>query len=464
VPVGPGPVENPRLAIGRPEGTALMRGEAFSTARKEAEPFQADEARTALIRRKLANPSIQRLFPWWWWCCDDPSICFTVKQGGTTVLKENPATDTRWCFEEGQSVTLVAGPSAVTTCEPPPPPDDGFLWIRVGNTLVSTISEGYADGNSGFFNSDMAFWADLDIYGEFAAGVGYYQVNAGQWAGDPARGGTAPGSSAPITPDLYNTVVIWHRTTTNAVTFDQVKMGPFNHGGLTGLYATQEQRDSAPAPWPPLPAHNPGDVVVWAYNGRKVYTDASSLIGGALNGGVTLSVDAYDAAFSPVALVANPDDHLTLEIDDTSTLTTGHINSVRVFNADNSPVNSTGTGNCPAYEIHPGGYVVLNVTVKDDYEHIGYYVVSPEFGHANIGSTVPGERDYQPAALFPGSPYKAPNTGQKAFGGGTEDIYFYPQESCCYDFRLYAWKRVTNGTNSPGQYTADFWTVLIKIV
>jgi hypothetical protein len=259
-------------------------------------------------------------------------------------------------------------------------------------------------------------------------------------------------------------VIIWHKTTTNAVTFDSVKMGPFNHGGLNGLYATQEQRDSAPAPWPALPAHNPGDVVVWAYNGRKVNADASSLIGGANSGGVTLSVTAFDNAFSPIALIANPDDHLTLEVDDSGAVTTGHINSVRVFNPDNTEVFSTGTGNCPAYQIHEGGYVVLNVTVKDDNEHIGFYLISPEFGHATIGTTSPGERAYQPPAVFPGLPYKAPNTALKSFGGGTEDIHFYPTESCCYDFRLYVWKRVTNGSDSPSEYTADFWTVLIKIV
>ena len=43
-------------------------------------------------RRKLANPAIRRIFPWWWWCCDDPNICFTVTQGGNTVLNEDPAT------------------------------------------------------------------------------------------------------------------------------------------------------------------------------------------------------------------------------------------------------------------------------------------------------------------------------------------------------------------------------------
>ena len=462
-PVGPGPVENLALGLSRPESKALIRGEAFPTARKAQERFAPDNTRTDLISRKLANPAIQRAFPWWWWCCDDPSICFTVTQAGNTVLKENPATDTRWCFEEGQSVVLVAGGPVVTTCTPPPPPDEGFLWIRVGDTYINAIHDGYADGNFNHPASDMAFWDGLDIYGSFEGGVGYYQLNAGQWTGDPARGGIGPGSSPQITPDLYNVVVILHQAT-NTVTVDTVKMGPFDHGGLTGLYATQEQRDAAPAPWPPFPAHLPGDFNVWGYDGLKVAADASSLIGGALSGGVTLSVTAFDGAFNPVALVANPADHLTLEIDDTSTNTTGHINSVHVYDADNSPVSSTGTGDCPAFQIHAGGYVVLNVTVKDDNEHIGYYLISPEFGHASIGTTSPPERDYQPPAIFPGLPYKAPNTALKSFGGGTENITFTPTESCCYDFRLYAWKRVTNGSVSPSEYTADFWTVLIKLI
>jgi hypothetical protein len=464
VPVGPGPVENPRLALSRPDQKMMARGEAFSFARKAEERFEPDEARTSLITRKLANPAIRRLFPWWWWCCDDPNICFTVTQGGNTILDENPATDTRWCFGANQSVTLVGSGQVVTACDPPPPPLQGFLWTRVGDTLVADIHDGYADGNTGHPASDMAFWNGLNIYGEFAPGtVGYYQVDAGQWTGNPARGGSPPVSSTPITADLYNTVVIWH-TASSTVTFHQVKMGPFSNGGLTGLYATQDQRISAPAPWPPFPPHVAADIIVWAYNGLKVSTDASSLIGGATNGGVTLSVTGYDAAFSPVALTPNPDDHLTLEIDNSSAITIGHINGLTVHDNNNMVVNSTGTGNCPAYEIHPGGYVVLDVTVKDDNEHIAHYLISPEFGHATIGTTTPGERDYQPPAMFPGAPYKAPNTALKSFGGGTEDIYFYPTESCCYDFRLYVAKRVTNGSGSPGEYTADFWTVLIKLI
>jgi hypothetical protein len=464
VPVGPGPVENARLALGRPESVALARGEAFATARRAEERFEADPTRTNLISRKLANPAIRRLFPWWWWCCDDPNICFTVRQNGNVVLDENPETDTRWCFEENQSVTLVAGGPVVTTCPPTQPPLQGFLWTRVGNTVVSTIHQGYADGNTGAAASDLAFWDGLDIYGEFAPGtVAYYQLVAGQWTGDPARGGTMPTSSASITPDLYNTVLIWHQAT-NTVTFHQVKMGPFSHNGLTGLYATQDARVAAPVPWPAFPPHVAGDVIVWAYNGLKVSTDASSLIGGAGVGGVTLSVNGYNAAFASVALTPNPDDHLTLEIDNHGTVTTAHINAVHVYDNNNVEVTSTGTQNCPAYEIHPGGYVVLDVTVQDTDEHLESYRISPEFGHASFGSTTPGERDYQPPATFPPSPYKAPNTALKSFGGGTEDIYFHPMLSCCYDFRLYVSKRVTNGSGSPGEYTGDFWTVMIKVI
>lgn len=464
VPVGPGPVENFGLALSRPETSVLARGEAFATARKSVERFEADEDRTALVRRKLSSPAIRELFPWWWWCCDDPNICFSATQDGHTVVLENPATDTRWCFEEGQSVTLVANKQAITACPPPHGLKDGFLWIRVGDTLVSEIHEGYADGS--FYPSrDLAFWAGLDIYGAFPSSVFYYQLDAEPWAGDPARGGSASGSSASIKPSLSNTVVIWHRTTTNAVTFDAVQMGPFDLGGLTGLYATQEHRDGAPAPWPPLPAHNPGDVVVWGFNGRVVDAEASSLIGGATSGAVTLSVTGFDGLFNPVALASNPDDHLTLLVDDSAALTTARINSLRVFNPGAVEVFPTGTGSCPSYEIELGGYVVVNVTVADANEHIEDYGVTPDFGHGSIGTTVPGTRNYgDPPASFPFGYANPPDTAHKAFGGGTEDFTFTPLESCCYDFRLGVAKRVTNGTGSPGGYTADFWTATIKIV
>src|SRR4051794_36993567 len=116
IPVGPGPVEKLRLPLSRPDGKALARGEAFCSQRRLEERFAPDEARTALIKRKLSSESIRRVFPWWWWCCDDPNICFSATQGGNTILDEDPATDTRWCFAEGQSVVLVASGQVFTTC------------------------------------------------------------------------------------------------------------------------------------------------------------------------------------------------------------------------------------------------------------------------------------------------------------------------------------------------------------
>jgi hypothetical protein len=469
VPVGPGPVEKSfKLPVSRPPSKDLARGEAFATPLKAETRFEADQSRTALISQKLSNPVIRQLFPWHWWCCDDPNICFTVTQGANTVLDEDPVTDTRWCFEEDQPVTLVAHEPVVTRCPGHPPPATGFVWTTVGTTGVNHIHSGYYDGAAGTAQSDMAFYSGLNIFGEFslAAGVRYYQLIAGRWGGDPARpGATPPAISAAIMPDLTVPAIVLH--TDGTVDFVSVFMGPVTHGARAGLYATQEGRASAPAPdWPPIPAFNAaaGDAVFWSFNGLKVSTSASSLIAGSLTGAVTLSMAAYDSGFNPITLPANTDDHLTLEIDNTP-LTTAHINDVKVYeNAAHGSVEvfSTGTGDCREYQIHAGGQVKLDVTVTDNQEHLERYGVSPEFGHGS-GTAWIGERDYQPGFFLP-PPYRSPDPGHKAFGGGSEIIEYTPTVSCCYDFRLHVAKRVTNGYGEPGAYTADFWTVLIKIL
>jgi hypothetical protein len=468
VPVGPGPVEKGfSLRLSRPPSKDLARGEAFNTPLKADARFEPDQGRTSLISQKLSNPLIRRLFPWHWWCCDDPNICFTVTQGANTVLDEDPATDTRWCYEENQPVTLVAHDPVITRCPGGSQPATGFVWTRVGTTIVNQIHDGYADGSPGAPQSDLAFNDGLQIFGEFApaAGVRYYQLDAGQWSGDPARGGSPPAISPAVLPDLTVPAIVLHNDGT--VDFVSVFMGPVNHGGLTGVYATQEGREAAPAPdWPPIPAFNAaaGDVLFWSYNGLKVWTGASSLVGGSVTGGVTLSMTAYDSGFNPIAMPPNTDDHLTLEIDNTP-LTTTHINDVKVYeNAAHggAEVFSTGTGDCREYQIHMGGKVALDVTVTDNEEHLERYWITPEFGHGS-GTTAVGERDYQPGFFLP-LPYKSPDTARKAFGGGNEIIEYTPAESCCYDFRLHVAKRVTNGYGEPGAYTADFWTVLIKIL
>ncbi len=94
-----------------------MRGQGFGIASSEA--FAPDAERTQLIASKFSNARIRELFPWWWWCCDDPNIVFSVTQNGNVILNENPATSTRWCFEDGSSVSLVGirtpAPCAIRT-------------------------------------------------------------------------------------------------------------------------------------------------------------------------------------------------------------------------------------------------------------------------------------------------------------------------------------------------------------
>src|SRR5262249_40466855 len=116
VPVGPGPVEGLRstVALARPAIEDLVRGQAFASAHRGE--FAPDLARTQLIKRRLADPGVRALFPWWWWCCDNPNITFTVTQGGTTILDENPATETRWCFPDNSTVVLVGNAQTIGHC------------------------------------------------------------------------------------------------------------------------------------------------------------------------------------------------------------------------------------------------------------------------------------------------------------------------------------------------------------
>jgi hypothetical protein len=466
-PVGPGPVENisQGLALIRPSGKELIRGQGFATARSIDFQFGPDEKRTALIQRKLANPKLRAIFPWWWWCCDDPNIVFSVNQGANSILDENPATDTRWCLEDDSFVTLVVNDSAVTVCPPDPQPESGFAWTRVGNITVDHIHQGYADGFAGTDSSDLAFAGTLDIYGQFAPGtpVSYYQVEAGQWSGNPARGGTAPASSSPLGVDLYNYLFIYDASF-SLVFAGQIKMGPFTQGGLTDLYATEQSRRGAPTgtgldPLPPLPA---GGFELWAYQGLKVSTGAGNLVMGSL-GAVDLTLSGYDNAFNPAALA--PDAPLTLTIDNQG-LTTMHINGITAYKSDGSlaPLESSATTDCPAYVIGPGGYVTIDVTAKDNNGHIFEYQVDAEWGHGHSATvTPPSTRGYVVnTSPFPIS-VSAPNLAQKSFVGGNEVMTYYPTTNCCYEFRIRAGKRVTQGYTYPGLGDFDFQTISLKI-
>jgi hypothetical protein len=448
----------------RPEGRALIRGQGFPGATGQAKP---DAARTALLQRKLADARLREVFPRWWWCCDDPNLVFSATQNGVTIVNENPATETRWCLPSGSSVTLVAGRGAITACPGAPPPPNGFVWTRVGNITVNDIQGGYADGSPGSDASDMAFTGSLSIYGEFAVGTAsYYQVNAGQWTGNPSRGGLAPSSSAPISAALSNTVYIGN-TTTGKLTQYTVQMGPFSASGYTNLYATEEARQAGPTPpgLSPFPSFDPGagDFVVWAFDGLIVSTDSQALIGGGSSvGAVDLTVTGYDADFNPVALV--PDAPLTLEIDNTG-LTTATINSLQAFTATGQPVLPTTDGGCSAYDLGPGGYVQLAVTVLDNNGHIYEYELDADYGQDTTDYVqLRGYSQSTPPSAFPPAPYGAPNVGQKSFVGGTEVITFKPTEDCCYDFRLAGGKRTTNGDDIyPAIGTLYFITASLKV-
>ena len=460
--------QQPVLSLERPELSSLARGRGFAPGMGELEELQPDTLRTQLVRRKLASPAIRELFPWWWWCSDGPSICFSATQGAVTVLDEDPATQTRWDLPSGSSVTLVGNSQAAGVCGGGSGPAHGFVFTRVGLTDVGDIHDGYADGAPGSPESDLAFAGDLQVFGEFSSssGVAFYQVRAGQWSGNPARGGSAPTSESPLGVPLYNRALILRADNSWVPPFP-VKMGPFSAGGHGNLYATQEARVGlAPGTLTPdIPVLNPGDELFWIDSGLKLDTAAQNLIGGAAEGGVTLSVRGFDAGFNPVALPGNPDDHLTLEVD-TTPISVAHIDAFSAHTSGGATVLSTGDGDCKAFDVGPGGSVELDVTVRDDNGHLALYVLEADFAHgvSDPAHVSPGERSYaDPPASFPGGAYQAPDQGQRAFVGGSEPITYHPQETCCYDFRLVVAKRVTNGYGSPGAYTADFWTASLKV-
>ena len=477
---GPGPVERiaDRLPLARPHGLlppgraalALFAGTGDdllvfpllgepSKRRRRSRP-ELDAARTALIKGKLKQANIRAIFPWWWWCCDDPNIVFSASQGGNIILDENPATDTRWCFEEGSSVTLIANSQAITTCSPGPTVESGFAWTRVGSVVVDHIDQGYAHWWGGD-SDDAAFAGSLDIYGGFAPGtpVAYYQVEAGQWTGNPARAGVAPASSSPISADLYNYVFIYNSTP--ALVFSGwIKMGPFSQGGLVNLYATEESRQSGPTP-PTLtafPAIPPGGFALWAYRERKIYAASSALIGGAPTGSVDLTLVGYDSGLTPVTLT--PDAPLTLTIDNTD-LTNAKINNLQPHRSDGSIPPPTGTADCLEYNIGPGGYVEVNMTVSDTNGHLDQYRLDAEHGHGSTDLvSPPGVRGYVSNPLLS---FGDPNYAQKSWVGGTETMTYYPPVDCCYEFRIRASKRVTDGYSGPSMSDRDFWTIGLKV-
>jgi len=459
------------VAVFQPEGSALIRGQGFPAA-APAGLAGPDPERTALIARKLANPALRELFPWWWWCCDEPNIIFSVTQNGTTILAEDPSLNTRWCMPSGQTVTLTGSKATLTYCPGGPPPKSGYVWTSAGNILTTSIdNRGLAqDGGD---NSDVAFAGQLWLYAAIAPGAfDYYQVNGAVWNAPEFRGGTKPlpaaaPAAAPVAAPLVLPAWIYDPGT-GITTYHSVQMGPFTANGYTGLYATPAARQNLPAPpglaaFPPVP---PGGQVFWGYQGLVLAAQDVTLLGGIPFGAVDLTLLGFDQAFNPVTVT--PDAPLTLAIDSTP-LTTQSVGAITAWVAPGQPASQTGTGQCPAYDVGPSGFVEVPVTVQDANGFLCEYELQAQYGHGNaVVVTPPGLRGY--LSNPPPSPL-SPDYAKASWTGGTETLTF-PGSSlggalppdCCYEFRLYYRKRVTNGFEWPAGDLAegDFQTISLK--
>ena len=462
------------VALFRPEGHALIRGQGFANAVGVLRP---DPARTALIARKFANPALRELFPWWWWCCDQPNIIFGVTQGGTTILAEDPSLDTRWCMESGQTVTLTGNQSTLTYCPAGPLPESGMVWTSVGIILTTSIDDGGLAQDGGD-NSDVAFQGSLWLYAAIAPGtMDHYQVNGAVWNAPKSRGGTKPGAAvapaeAPIAAALWLPVWIYDPTA-NTTTPYNVQMGPFTANGYSNLYATPNARQTQPAPpglapFPPIPALG---EVFWGEQGLVLIAQDTTLLGGIPFGAVDLTLLGFDASFNPVTVA--PDSPLTLTIDSTP-FTTQAVNGITAWVPGPLgvpvPAQQTGTGECPAYDVGPTGFVEVSVTAQDNNGYVCEYELQAQYGHGNAAVvTPPGQRGYLSNPLVVGP--TNPDYPAQSWVGGTETITFpgntlggtLPPD-CCYEFRLYYCKRVTDGFDWPtGQLAeGDFQTISLK--
>jgi hypothetical protein len=59
--------------------------------------------------------------------------------------------------------------------------------------------------------------------------------------------------------------------------------------------------------------------------------------------------------------------------------------------------------------------------------------------------------------------YQVRNTAQKSFGGGEDYLRYTPTADCCYEFRIRAGKRVTDGYGYPTLADYDFRTISLKV-
>jgi hypothetical protein len=459
------------VALFQPDARALVRGQAFPTAR--VGPAAPHAARTALIARKLGNPALREIFPWHWWCCDGPNVVFSVSQAGTSILDEDPSVSTRWCMESGQTVTLTGNAATLTTCNQGTRPDSGVLWTSVGLTTVGSID---ADGCAQFGgdSSDVAFAGTLSLFAASALGAfDFYQVNGAVWSGGPGfRGGAKPatGTGTPIVASLWQAAWIYDPATQH-LTQHQVQMGPFTQNGLTGLYATPSARQSLAAPpglaaFPTVP---PAGQVFWQYEipGLMLQCDATVLLGGALFGAVDLTIVGHtnlgpapvvnvDAA--PVGLT--PDNPLTLTIDATP-LTTYSVGTPTAWRSVGVAASNTGSGDCPAYDVGPSGFVHVPVTVQDNNGFLFGYHLEADWGNSN-STTVDPPMGYAANKTVMTRSWTG-GTYIYEFPGTTSGLHVPPVD-CCYEFRLWFGKRVTNGYGGPGvtDQPPTFQTINLK--
>jgi hypothetical protein len=117
--------------------------------------------------------------------------------------------------------------------------------------------------------------------------------------------------------------------------------------------------------------------------------------------------------------------------------------------------------------VGPGGYILIDVTVSDANGHLLGYYVNAEYGHGHEAAvTPPGNRGYISNPLVSGPD---PNYAQKSWIGAEEIMTFpassdvpSPPPDCCYEFRIRAAKRVTDGYTSPTFADYDFQTISLK--
>ncbi len=347
------------------------------------------------------------------------------------------------------------------------------MWTSVGDILTTSIdARGLAqDGGD---NSDVAFQGSLWLYAAVAPGAfDYYQVNGSVWNAPEFRGGTKPPAAAapavaPVAAPLWLPAWIYDPAT-GTTTYHSVQMGPFTANGYTGLYATPAARQNLPAPpglaaFPPVP---PGGEVFWGYQGLVLVAQDITLLGGIPFGAVDLTLIGFDQAFNPVAVT--PDAPLTLAIDSTP-LTTQSVGTITAWTAPGHSALQTGTGDCPAYDVGPSGFVDVPVTVQDSNGFLCEWELQAQYGNGHAVAVAPpapfGYKVNAPSGAL------APDYPAASWTGGSETLTF-PGNSlggalppdCCYEFRLYYRKRVTDGGYWPadaGLVEGDFQTISLK--